>query len=110
VSTKSAKRLLVGETMKQASVIGFTVLFVFGSMCPGQTDAAPGNIRLLPGFVHHRVPAIDSGAGTITRADGLVIEYDSSPELVRKKEHGHRQQYERPQRGSNQDFYSHDLG
>jgi hypothetical protein len=39
--------------------------------------SAPGNIRLLPGYVNTYVKPIDSAAaGRIWKADGLVISYD----------------------------------
>jgi hypothetical protein len=41
-----------------------------------QADTAPGGIRLLPGYVHHRNQGIDSTVGAITRNGGLTIKYD----------------------------------
>ena len=61
--------------MKKGVILGLAVLF-FGTICTAQTGSVPGNIRLLPGFVHHRGQGIDSMVGSITRKDGLVIQYD----------------------------------
>jgi hypothetical protein len=62
--------------MKKIATVEFVVLVLLAATCAAQPDAVPGNIRLLPGFVHHRGQGIDSAVGSIARKGGLVIEYD----------------------------------
>ncbi|MDQ2745635.1 MAG: hypothetical protein M3T96_00025 [Acidobacteriota bacterium] len=37
---------------------------------------APGNIKLLPEYIHERKRGVDSARGVISKKDGLVINYD----------------------------------
>jgi hypothetical protein len=41
-----------------------------------QTTLPPGNIKLLPGYIHERKQGIDTVVGTISKKDGLAISYD----------------------------------
>ncbi len=41
-----------------------------------RTIAAPGNIKLLPDYIHERKRGIDSAIGSISKKDGLNIDYD----------------------------------
>src|SRR5439155_982354 len=62
--------------MKRIATVRFAVLVLLATTCTAQPDAAPGNIRLLPGYVHQSGTGIDSVVGSIARKGGLVIEYD----------------------------------
>jgi hypothetical protein len=62
--------------MKRLATVGFVVIVLLATPRPAQPDAVPGNIRLLPGYVHRRGQGIDSAVGSIARKGGLVIEYD----------------------------------
>ena len=65
-----------GDCMKRIATVRFAVLVLLATTCTAQPDAAPGNIRLLPGYVHQSGQGIDSVVGSIARKGGLVIEYD----------------------------------
>jgi hypothetical protein len=62
--------------MKRIALLGFLVLVLLAPICAAQPDDVPGNIRLLPGYVHQRGQGIDSSVGSISRKGGLVIEYN----------------------------------
>ena len=57
----------------EAIVFALLLLGTISSVCA--TEPPPGGIRLLPGFVHHKVQGIDSTVGEIT-GNGLTIAYD----------------------------------
>jgi len=52
---------------------------LLAATCMAQSEAPPGNIRLLPGYLHQRGQGFDSKVGTIARREGLTIEYDIGP-------------------------------
>ena len=62
--------------MTRIASLGFLVLVLLATICATQPDDVPGNIRLLPGYVHPRGQGIDCAVGRIARRGGLVIEYD----------------------------------
>jgi hypothetical protein len=46
------------------------------AVSPNLTPPAPGNIKLLPGYIHERKQGMDSIVGQISKKDGFVIYYD----------------------------------
>ncbi len=54
-------------------------LFYFSLPCALADDPAspaPGNIKLLTGYVHEKLQGVDTLVGKISKPDGLTIQYD----------------------------------
>lgn len=43
---------------------------------PTATVPAPGNIKLIPGYIHTRMQGIDTAVGKISKENGINISYD----------------------------------
>lgn len=58
----------------------YAIIFVFsftGTFAQSKTiQTPPGNIQLLPGYVHERRSGVDSEVGEIKKPGGLLIKYD----------------------------------
>ena len=76
---QNAKLVALEVVLNHSVTTPFMALFLLVTGCIAQVEAAPRNIRLLPGYVHRRAQGIDSMVGSISqkeRKNGLVIHYD----------------------------------
>jgi len=76
---QNAKLVALEVVLNHSVTTLLMALLLLVTGCIAQVEAAPGNIRLLPGYVHRRAQGIDSMVGSISqkeRKNGLVIHYD----------------------------------
>jgi hypothetical protein len=53
-----------------------TFLLIAASAAPAADAPPPGNLQLLPGYVHEPLQGIDSVVGRIVKKGGLTIQYE----------------------------------